>query len=71
MVERTRMKFSIDKEDYECFSSAPILMRSAVNQIWVYHDAHYRPAPEQGKDKSKSHDEFYTAASNSLTGWLR
>jgi hypothetical protein len=69
-VDRTRLKFNVDNEDYECVAAVPILTRSDRGQIWVYHDAQYKPAGTWTKSNPKSPDEFFTAASDSLNWWL-
>jgi hypothetical protein len=69
-VERTRLKFTIDNENYECAASAPILTQSDRGEIWVYHDPQYKPAGNWTKSNPKSADEFFTGASDSLDWWL-
>jgi hypothetical protein len=69
-VDRARLKFNIDNEDYDCTASAPILTQSDRGQIWVYHDPQYKPAGSWTKNTPNSPDEFFTAASDSLDWWL-
>ncbi len=69
-VDRTRLKFNLDNEDYDCVAAAPILTQSDRGQIWVYHDPQYKPSGNLTKSNPKSPDEFFTAASDSLNWWL-
>ena len=69
-VDHNRLKFTIDNEDYECISTVNILTQSDRGQIWVYHDPQYKPAGNWTKSNTKSADEFFTAASDSLNWWL-
>jgi hypothetical protein len=69
-VDRNRLTFTIDNEDYECISTVPILTQSDRGQIWVYRDPQYKPEGNWTKSNPKSADEFFTAASDSLNWWL-
>ena len=69
-VDRTRLKFNVDNEDFECTATAPILVQSDRGQIWVYHDPNYKPSGAWTKDHPNSPDEFFTGASDSLNWWL-
>jgi hypothetical protein len=71
-VDRTSLKFTIDNEDYECIARRPILTQSDRGQIWVYHDPNYKPAGNLTKSNpnSKTTEEFFAAASDSLSWWL-
>jgi hypothetical protein len=69
-VDRNKLKFTVDNEDFECISSVPILTQSDRGQIWVYHDRRYKPEGNWTKSNSKSADEFFTAASDTLNWWL-
>ena len=69
-VDRTRLKFNVDNEDFECVAAAPILTQFERGQIWVYHDPQYKPTGTWTKSNPKSPDEFFTAASDSLNWWL-
>jgi hypothetical protein len=70
-VDRNKLKFTVDNEDFECTSAAPILTQSDRGQIWVFHDPHYKPEGNWTKSNPKSKDEFFTAASDSLDWWLQ
>jgi hypothetical protein len=69
-VDHNRLKFTVDNEDYECASTVSILTQADRGQIWVYHDPQYKPAGNWTKSNPKSADEFFTAASDSLSWWL-
>jgi hypothetical protein len=71
-VDHMLLKFTIDNEDYECTASALILTQSERGQIWVYHDAHYKPAGNltNSNPNPQSPDEFFTAAADSLNWWF-
>ncbi|HLK21544.1 MAG TPA: hypothetical protein VKT81_21495 [Bryobacteraceae bacterium] len=69
-VERNKLKFTIDNEDFECTSATPILTQSERGQIWVYHDPRYKPEGTWTKSNPKSKDEFFTGAADSLDWWL-
>ncbi|HUJ49581.1 MAG TPA: hypothetical protein VLW25_05260 [Bryobacteraceae bacterium] len=73
IVEGSKLKFTLDNQDYECESEDAILLKSERGQIWVYHDRNYRPAGNWTKsDPSEgSRDQFFTAASDSLHWWVR
>jgi hypothetical protein len=69
-VDRNKLKFTMDQEDYECTSAANILSQSERGQIWVYHDPQYKPGVDWTKRNPKSSAEFFAAASDSLNRWL-
>ena len=71
-VDRGRIAFSIDNQDYECIAGAAILTGSDSGEIWVYHDPSYKPAGNWTQDPhSKTPGQaFFTAASDSLSWWL-
>jgi hypothetical protein len=69
-VDRTRLKFTVDNEDYECTATAPILTESDRGQVWVYHDPKFKPTGNLTKSNPNAPDEFFTAASDSLGWWL-
>jgi hypothetical protein len=71
LVDRARLKFTIDKEDVDCFAAAPILAKSGGDQIWLYHDPHYKPSGTSAKGNPKQAEEYFTAASDTLNWWLR
>jgi len=73
MVEFGKLRFVLDNATYECQSAAPILTKSDRGELWVYHDPDYKPAGNwtASDPSSAAHDEFFTAASDSLNWWLR
>jgi len=72
IVDGKHLKFTVDNDMYDCVSDAPILTRSERGQLWVYHDANYKPAGNwTTSDPASSRDEFFTAAADSLQWWLR
>jgi hypothetical protein len=72
VVDGKRLSFTIDNEMYDCTASAPILMQAERGQVWVYHNPNYKPAGNWTKDDvSDSHDQFFTAGSDSLRWWIR
>jgi hypothetical protein len=72
VVDGTRLRFTVDNESYECESESSILMKSERGEIWVYHDAGYKPAGNWTKSdpSDETRDQFFTAASDSLNWWL-
>ena len=69
-VDRNKLRFTIDQEDYDCTSAANILMQSEQGQLWVYHDPQYKPGGNSAKSNPKSSAEFFAASSDSLNRWL-
>jgi hypothetical protein len=70
MIDRNRIRFSLDNVDYECQSNAPI--HGQGGEVWVLHDASYHPLGNWTQDvNSPVQDQFFTAASDSLGWWLR
>jgi hypothetical protein len=72
VVDGTHLRFTVDNESYECESDSPILVKSERGEIWVYHDAGYKPAGNWTKSdlSDETGDQFFTAASDSLNWWL-
>jgi hypothetical protein len=72
VLDGSKLNFTIDNQAYECESESQILPQSQRDQIWVYHDPTYKPGGNWTKSDARddSHDEFFTAASNSLSWWL-
>ena len=72
VVDRAKLNFTVDNENYECESDLPILTKSEREQIWLFHDPNYKPGGNWTKSDTRegSHDEFFTAASDSLNWWL-
>jgi hypothetical protein len=70
-VDRSEMRFTLDNENYVCTASAPILGPDASSDLWVFHDAKYRPAGNWTRMPETSQDQFYMAAADSLNWWLQ
>src|SRR5579862_5286263 len=75
VVDGKRLTFTLENEMYDCVGSAGILGQgtqgSGAGQLWVYHDANYKPAGNWTKSDLRSErDEFFTAGSDSLRWWL-
>jgi hypothetical protein len=72
IVDGKHLTFTIDNENYDCTTSAPILVHMDRGQLWVHNDPMYKPAGNWTKtDPASSKDEFFTAASDSLQWWLQ
>jgi hypothetical protein len=72
IVDGKHLTFTIDNENYDCTANAPILLHADRGQLWVYHDANYKPAGNWTKsDPATSRQEFFTAASDSMQWWLQ
>ncbi len=72
IVDGKHLKFTVDNDTYDCVSGAAILTHSERGQLWVYHDASYKPAGNWTKsDPESSRDEFFTAAADSMQWWLQ
>jgi hypothetical protein len=72
VVDRTHLRFTLDNDDYDCSSDAPILSRSDRGEIWIFHDPSYKPSGNwtSSDPNSARRDEFFAAASDSLQWWL-
>jgi hypothetical protein len=72
VVDRTVLRLTVDNENIDCTSESPILTQSERGEVWVYHDPNYKPGGNwtQTNPADGSHDEFFTAASDSLKWWL-
>jgi hypothetical protein len=72
VVDRTVLRLTVDNENIECTSEAPILTQSERGEVWVYRDPNYKPEGNWTKTNPAggSDDEFFTAASDSLKWWL-
>lgn len=68
-IDGNRMQFTIDNENFECISDAPILRGVEGGEVWVYHDANYKPAGNWTSDLRSTADEFFMSASDSLGWW--
>lgn len=72
VVDGKHLQFTLDNDVYDCVSDAPILARSERGQLWLYHDANYKPSGNwTTSDAASSRDEFFTAAADSVQWWLR
>jgi hypothetical protein len=72
VVDGKHLTFTIDNENYDCTANAPILVHADRGQLWVYHDANYKPAGNWTKtDPATLREEFFTAASDSMQWWLQ
>ena len=70
-VDRNRMQFALDNDNYDCVASTPILTQAAGADVWVYHDPSFRPAGDWTHDPARpDSDAFFAAASDSLGWWL-
>lgn len=70
IVDRNRMQFNVDNENFDCVADAPILAQGDTGEVWVYHDPTYQPAGNWTRDPRATSDQFFTAASDSLNWWL-
>jgi len=72
VVDGKHLHFTLDNDVYDCASDASVLARSERGQLWVYHDANYKPAGNwTTSDGGSSRDEFFTAAADSVQWWLK
>lgn len=72
VVDGKHLKFTVDNVAYDCVSDAPILVHSDRGQLWVYHDADYKPRGNwTNSDPSNSRAEFFTAGADSIQWWLQ
>ncbi|MEO7143242.1 MAG: hypothetical protein ABI165_07020 [Bryobacteraceae bacterium] len=79
-VDGNRLRFTLDNENFDCVADAPILVGSSrgsgSGEMWVYHDAAYRPRGNWtvgtvgADDAARAQKEFFAAASDSLRWWL-
>jgi hypothetical protein len=71
IVDGKHLKFTVDNDMFDCVSDAGILTQSERGQLWVFHDPNYKPAGNwTTSDPAKPHDEFFTAAADSVRWWL-
>ncbi len=67
--EGTRMRFTVDNVEYEVRASVAI--QGVGGEVWVLHDAGYKPAGNWTTDPQRAErDQFFVAASDSLGWWL-
>src|SRR5580698_3329595 len=72
VVDGKHLTFTIDNENYDCTTGAPILVHADRGQLWVFHDPNYKPAGNWTRtDLTNSREEFFTAASDSMRWWLQ
>lgn len=76
-VDHDRLEFTLENQSFEIVADSPILVGAVSGQVWVYHDASYRPRGNwtlgsvQGDTAGRASKEFFAAASDSLRWWLR
>ncbi len=76
LIDHNRMSFSIENTQFNLIADAPILSDPPTGELWVYHDPSYRPEGNWTQDLRKgtpskaAADEFFMAASDSLSWWL-
>jgi len=73
-VDRNTLRFTVDNDDYQVISSAPILEHSDAGQVWVMHDPSYVPEGNWTQDPHSATpgvQQFFTAGSDSLGWWLK
>ena len=76
VVDGNRMRFSLDNENYECVANKPILTGASSSELWVLHDPGYQPDGNwtehlrSGSSTRPAADQFFAAASDSLSWWL-
>jgi hypothetical protein len=72
IVDGKHLKFTVDNDVYDCVSDAAVLVHSERGQLWVYHDANYKPAGNwTNSNPESSREDFFTAAADSLGWWLQ
>ena len=72
-IDRNRLRFTVENDDYECTASAPFLAGASSGQVWVYHDPSYSPTgtwTQDPKSSAPGAQNFFTAAADSLGWWL-
>lgn len=76
-VNNSRFQFTVDNDIYECAADEPILSQGGTGELWVYHDPSYEPAGNWTRElpapagASTDMQGFFTAASDTLSWWLR
>jgi len=74
-ISGDRMSFTIDNDQYDAYAGSPILGTQAPSgDLWVLHDPDYRPGGSwtAHRDSNVSPtDQFFAAASDSLSWWLK
>jgi hypothetical protein len=74
-IDGVKMRFTVDNENFDCVADATILVQEPSGEVWVYHDATYKPRgnwtePLDGPAGLRQEPQFYTAASNTLSWWI-
>jgi len=73
-IDGARLRFTIENDNYECTSAKPMLPNSESAEVWVYHDPSYKPSgnwtQEVGPSGATQPEQFFAAASDSLSWWL-
>ncbi|MGH9667160.1 MAG: hypothetical protein ACRD9L_22275 [Bryobacteraceae bacterium] len=75
-IDHDRLKFTLDNSNFEVVTDGAMLIGSAGGEVWVYHDASYRPrgnwtlGSAEGGASGRAPKEFFAAASDSLRWWL-
>jgi hypothetical protein len=76
-VDGNHMQFTVDNETFDCVADAPILLHADRGEIWVLHNPAYKLSGKwtqtirPGQPAPAPSDEFFTAASDSLSWWLQ
>ena len=76
-IDHEKMHFELNNQMFDCTASAPILSGADTGEVWVYYDPAYQPAGNWTTDlhsdrpSDNGADEFFAAASDSLSWWLR
>jgi len=72
VVDGKHLTITLENETYDCTATAPILVHADRGQLWVYHDPNYKPDGNWTKNDTRegSRDQFFTAASDSISWWL-
>jgi hypothetical protein len=76
-IDHNRMQFTVNNDSYECIASDPVLANAESGEVWVFQDPGYEPAGNwtqevqlPAEQDQQKHEEFFTAASDSLSWWL-
>jgi hypothetical protein len=73
-IDGSRLRFTVENDNYLCTSARTILENSESGEVWVFHDPAYKPAGNWTQEVSADAPrqlEFFAAASDSLSWWLR
>jgi len=75
-IDGNKLQFTVNNDSYEAETSAPVLRGEAASgELWVYFDPSYQPSgnwtkPREHEDTRPAKDDFFVAASDSLSWWL-